>query len=198
MSSRLSPALAEFAEGRWPDEWNAATRRRHPRELDLPQLDTVDLDPRDVDPRYLDPRGLDPRSMEPPLHPNELDQLERKPRNGLGRWVPVALVRFIAIFFIGVGATMAWQTYAGATGRTVSGLLSGIGLGFLAPPLAAPAAATEYPADQLAALSRSLATVRESVDKLAADIAKLQAAKQDPQVRTSALPTPGRKPAQRQ
>src|SRR5262249_27240242 len=83
MSSRLSPALAEFSEGRWPDERGMDPRQRHPREFNLRDLNRLNLDPRDLDP-------LDPRSMEPPLHPRELD---RGP-SSVSRWVPVAFVRF--------------------------------------------------------------------------------------------------------
>jgi hypothetical protein len=188
MSKRLSPALAEFAEGRWPDEWEGDQRWR-PREQDLPQLDAVDLDPRD-----LDPRSLDPRSMEPPPHPSEIGQFDRaQGESGLRRWVPLGFLRFTAIFFVGVGATLAWQAYTDPAGRTSAGL-GWMGLGRMATP-AAPAAAPDHSADQLAALSRSLVTVRESVDRLAADLSKLQAAKQDaPVTTTSGAAAPASRP----
>jgi len=50
------------------------------------------------------------------------------------------------------------------------------------PPVAqtaAPAGSASASPDLLAAISRGLAAVRQSLDKLAADISKLQAAKQD-------------------
>jgi hypothetical protein len=150
MNSRLSPALAEFSEGRWANE----------------------------------------RGMEPP--PRELD---RGPWP-VSRWVPVAFVRFMILFFIGVVTTLAWQSYGNAARRMVARLTPG--LGWLAPPgaPAAPSAsgsrepgpAAGASPDQLAALSRSLAAVRQSVDRLAADVAKLQAAKQVPPARTSGPP----------
>jgi hypothetical protein len=201
MSSRLSPALADFAEGRWPEEPEMSQRRRYPRELHLPQLDSREPDSGDLEPRDMPYRDdLDPRSMEPPLHPSEVGRFERRHwRASLHRWVPVGLVRFMVIFFIGVGTTLAWQSYADVTGRMVSGALSRIGLGWMAPPApaipAAPLAAHDLP--DLAALSRSLATVRESVDRLAADLAKLQTAKQDPPARTTLGPPASvRRPAQ--
>jgi hypothetical protein len=190
MSSRLSPARGEFSEGRWPDERGRDPRQLHPRELSL-------RDP------------LDPRSMEPPPHPSELDR--ESVSWSVSRWVPVAFVRFMIFFFIGVATTVAWQSYGNAARRMVAHLTPG--LGWLAPPAAPAASGSHQPGptagaspDQLAALSRSLAAVRQSVDRLAADVAKMQAAKQDPPARASGPPTAapppvavsaqGRKPAQ--
>jgi hypothetical protein len=166
---------------------------------------------RDLDPRDRDPRDLDPRSMEPPPHPSERDRFESESWS-VSRWVPVAFVRFTIFFFIGVATTLAWQSYGNAARRMVAHLTPG--LGWLAPPAAPAASASGLhepgPAagaspDQLAAVSRSLAAVRQSVDRLATDVAKMQAAKQDPPARTSgppaAAPPPvavsaqGRKPA---
>jgi hypothetical protein len=150
--------------------------------------------------------GLDSRDLEPPLHPSELDRYEKEP-SSVSRWVPVAFVRFIFIFFIGVATTLAWQSYGNAARRMVAQLNPR--LGWLAPPAAPttpstlgqhePGLASVSP-DQLAAISRGLAAVRQSVDKLAADVTKLQAAKQEPPGRTSApavaVSTQGRKPGQ--
>jgi hypothetical protein len=114
-----------------------------------------------------------PRS-EPPLHPSE--------RSSVSRWVPVAFVRFLIIFFIGVAATLAWQSsYGNAARRTVARLTPR--LGWLAPAAPStsgshePGAAAAVSPDQLAALSRSLAAVRQSVDRLQADVTKLQGRK---------------------
>jgi hypothetical protein len=188
MSFRLSPALAEFSEGRWPDERGMDRRQLQSRELNLRDLNLRDQDPRDLEPS-------DPRSMEPPLHPSELDRLKSESWS-VSRWVPVAFVRFMIFFLIGVATTLAWKSYGDPARRMVAHLTPG--LGWLAPP-AAPAApsasrlhepgpAAGASPDQLAAVSRSLAAVRQSVDRLAADVAKLQAAKQDPPVRTSGPP----------
>src|SRR5262245_13866425 len=129
MSSRLSPALHEFAEGRWPD-----------------------------------------KRLEPPLHPSEREQYAKefdqfeKARWSPGRRVAAGLFRFLIIFGIGVAATLVWQTYGNTGRRMVAGLFPE--LGWLAPP-AMPSAATSVGAspDQLTALSRSLAGVRQSVDR---------------------------------
>jgi hypothetical protein len=86
-------------------------------------------------------------------------------------------------FFIGVGTTVAWQSYGNAAKRMVAGLHPV--LAWLTPPAPittaiAPGPAVSPSPDQLAVISRGLAGVRQSVDRLAADVAKLQAAaKQD-------------------
>jgi len=132
-------------------------------------------------------------SNEPPLHPSELNLITRA-RLWLRKLVPFAFVRFLMIFFTGVVATLSWQAYGSAARETIAGWSPH--LSWLAPP-AAPAGASP---DQLVAISRGLAVVRQSVDKLAADITKLQAAAQGAPDRTSAPPpspagVPARKPA---
>src|SRR5215831_14361035 len=126
---------------------------------------------------------------EPPLHPSELN-LIRRVRSWLGKLVPFAFVRFLMIFFVGVTATLAWQSYGGATREAIARWSPR--LAWLVPP-AAPA-----PPDQIVAISRDLAVVRQSVDKLAADFTKLQVPQQGAD-RTSASPpsaaaVPARKP----
>jgi hypothetical protein len=56
-------------------------------------------------------------ASEPPLHPSELSWIKRA-RLRLGKVIPFAFARFLVIFFIGVAATLAWQSY-GATAREV-------------------------------------------------------------------------------
>ena len=120
----------------------------------------------------------------PPLHPSELNQISKV--------VPFAFARFLMIFFIGVAATLAWQSYGGAARETIASWSPHFG--WLAPP-AAPVGASS---DQLVAISRGLAVVRQSVDKLAADITKLQAIQQGALERTSApLPSPAGVPARK-
>jgi hypothetical protein len=131
-------------------------------------------------------------SSEPPLHPSELSWIKRA-RLRLGKLIPFAFVRFLVIFFIGVAATLAWQSY-GATAREVMASWSPH-LAWLSPP---PAPASTSP-EQLVAMSRGLASMRQDVDKLAADITKLQAIQQGAVDRTSSSPpspaaVPVRKP----
>jgi hypothetical protein len=113
--------------------------------------------------------------MEPPLHPSEVNRFEHaRQLAGIGRWFPVALVRFMAVFFIGVAATLAWQSYGNAARRMFSGVAPGLGW-LVPPPAPAGPAAADFP-DQLAAISHSVAAIRDSVDRLTADVAKLRAA----------------------
>jgi len=131
---------------------------------------------------------------EPPLHPSELNLITRS-RLWLGKLVPFAFVRFLMIFFTGVVATLSWQAYGSAARETIASWSPH--LSWLAPP-AAPAGASP---DQLVAISRGLAVVRQSVDKLAADITKLQAIQQGVLDRTSSpsspLPSPAVVPARK-
>src|SRR5215470_8159927 len=106
-------------------------------------------------------------SNEPPPHPSELNMVTRA-RFRLAKFVPFAFARFLMIFFIGVAATLAWESHGDAARERIVSWSPH--LGWLAPP-AAPASASP---DQLVTISRGLAAVRQSIDKLAADITKLQ------------------------
>ena len=99
-----------------------------------------------------------------------------------------SFVRFLIFAFIGVTATLVWQSHGG-TAREAMARWSPH-LAWLAPP--------EGP-EQIVAISRDLAVVRQSVDKLASDITKLQAPQHGAD-RTSASPpsaagVPLRKPS---
>lgn len=103
---------------------------------------------------------------EPPLHPTELNLITRV-WSWLGKLDPLAFARYLTAFFIGVAATLAWQSYRDAPKEEMI--------------VAAPA---------------SLDSVRQSVDKLAAEIAKLQVAERDILDRIStALSHPAANPA---
>ncbi len=115
---------------------------------------------------------MNPGPYEPPLHPSELTRTKRTR----------SFVRFMMYFFIGVATTLAWQSYGGPARETIA-RWSPSRLAWLAPP-AAPTGP-----DQIVAISRDLAVVRQSVDKLAADITKLQAPQQVTD-RTAASPPP--------
>jgi hypothetical protein len=130
-------------------------------------------------------------ASEPPLHPSELNLLTRA-RLRLVKLIPFAFVRVLMIFFIGVAATLAWQSYGGAAREMIASWSPH--LGWLAPP---PAPASPSP-EQLVAMSRGLAVIRQNVDKLAADITRLQATQQGVPDRTSASPpSPAVAPARR-
>ena len=136
----------------------------------------------------------------PPPHPSELNQV-RSARSSLRKLASLAITRVLIAFGIGVAVTLAWQSY-GDAGREMIARLSPH-LAWLAPQAAQTTSAASAGAspdlNQLKAMSRDLAAVRQSVDKLAAEITKLQAIKQGIPDRTSAPPpaavgAPGRKP----
>ena len=128
-------------------------------------------------------------------------------RPSLGRRASRALARFLIIFSIGGGATLAWQSYGDAARAMLAN--SSQQLGWLAPvtaPLAqttpdvvAPPARETTASPDLQQFAASLASVRQSVDQLAAqlaagqrqvadDIAKLQADEQKILRKLSAAP----------
>jgi len=131
-------------------------------------------------------------SNEPPLHTNE-PRLITRARRSLGKAVPPAFTGYLLAIFIGVAATLAWQSYSGAARQTIAGWFPQFG--WLASPVAptAPAASAGASPDSLRATSLALAAVRQSVDKLATELNKLQA--QGTPDRTSASPQP--RPASR-
>jgi hypothetical protein len=136
---------------------------------------------------------------DPPLHPTELDLIERMRSSRVKRAL-LALAGSLIAFSIGVAATLAWQSH----GDAVRGMIANLSpqLAWLAPQAApvadaAPAASASASPDQLTAISRSLAAVRQSVDKLAVDLTKLQATKVDtvsPDIRVSRTSPPPASP----
>jgi len=147
--------------------------------------------------------ATEPSLDTPPLHPSELDQISNM-RTLLSKRASLAIARFLIVFCIGVGTTLAWQSYGDAARQMIAS--SSSRLGWLAPPagpvaqaaLAASAGAS-FDLNQLKAMSRDLAVMRQSVDKLTAEIAKLQVTKQGTLDRASVPPpatvgTAGRKP----
>src|SRR5215813_3744315 len=94
----------------------------------------------------------------------------------------MTFVRFTMFVFIGASGALAWQSYGGAAREKVA-----IWSPYLASWVPPAAPAGDSP-EQIVAISRDLAVVRQSVDKLAADITKLQAPQQGAVARTSATP----------
>jgi hypothetical protein len=87
----------------------------------------------------------------------------------LGKVVSSAFARYLIAFFIGVTATLAWQSYGGAARKAIAGWSPH--LGWLAPA-AAPADTSR---ERLKATSLALVAARQSLDKLASELSKLQA-----------------------
>ena len=96
-------------------------------------------------------------------------KLMARARAWLGKLVSFTFARFLMIFFIGFAAGIAWHSYGGAARKAIAGWSPH--LGWLAPA----AAPVGTPPERLKATSLALAAVRQSVDKLANEISKLEA-----------------------
>jgi hypothetical protein len=87
----------------------------------------------------------------------------------LGKLVSFAFARYLMMVFIGVAATLAWQSYSGAARKAIASW---------SPHLAwvAPTAARGGPSpEQIKATSVALAAARQSIDKLSSELRKLTA-----------------------
>jgi len=87
----------------------------------------------------------------------------------LGKLFSFAVARVLLIFFIGFAAGLAWQSYGGAARKAIGGWSPR--LGWLVPATT-PAGAS---AERLKAMSLALAAARQDLDKLAAEIRRVQA-----------------------
>lgn len=96
-------------------------------------------------------------------------------RRSLWKRIPLAVARFLITFGVGVGATLAWQSYGDTARETMANMSPQ--LGWLAPqaalvsesvadPVASAASSPDQP--QLNAVSVDLDAVRQSVDKIVA------------------------------
>lgn len=114
-------------------------------------------------------------------------------RSWLTTLVPLAFVRFLMIFLIGVVATLAWQSYDRAAREAAARWLAPGAVAPFAPPQFADSSS-----DDLLAMSRSLTALRDGVDKLTSAITKLGAAKQGtPDGASAHLPSPTEAPVQK-
>jgi hypothetical protein len=86
----------------------------------------------------------------------------------LGKLVSFAFARVLLIFVIGFAAGIIWQSYGGVIKKAIAGWSPH--LAWVAP---APASSSGS-AERLKATSLALASVRQSVDKLASEISKLE------------------------
>ena len=87
----------------------------------------------------------------------------------LGKLFSFAVARVLLIFFIGFAAGLAWQSHGGAARQAIAGWSPR--LGWLAPATTAAGASAE----RLKAMSLALAAARQDLDKLAAEIRRVQA-----------------------
>jgi hypothetical protein len=90
-------------------------------------------------------------------------------RSWLGHLVSFVFARVLVIFVVGFAAGMAWQSYGGGVRKAFAGWSPR--LAWVAP---ASAPVSSGSAERLKATSLALTAVRQSVDKLSAEISKLQ------------------------
>jgi hypothetical protein len=83
----------------------------------------------------------------------------------------------LTIFVVGFAAGIAWQSYGGGIRKAIAGWSPHLAW---VTPAAAPAGAS---AERVKATSLALAAVRQSIDKLSAEINKLQPEDSAPQRR---------------
>jgi hypothetical protein len=88
---------------------------------------------------------------------------------GRGKLLSFAFARVLMIFVIGFAAGIAWQSYGGATRKAIASWSPH--LSWLAPA-AVPGGASP---ERLKATTLALAAARQSLDKLANEISKLDA-----------------------
>ena len=115
-------------------------------------------------------------SNKPPRRRTGLNLMTRL-RAGLGKLAPFTFARhllaftftrYLLVFFVGVAATLAWQSFSGGARKTIAGW---------SPRLAwlAPAAVPHgISPDRIKATSLALAQVHQSVNKLATEIDKME------------------------
>ena len=94
--------------------------------------------------------------------------LVTKARLSLGRLVSLAFSRALIFFVVGFAAGIAWQSYGNDVRKTVAGWSPR--LAWVAP--AATSAGTSR--ERLRATSSALTAVRQSLDKLATEVDRLQ------------------------
>jgi hypothetical protein len=109
--------------------------------------------------------------------PATIRNLITRIRLWLGKLFSLAFVRVLMIFLLGFAASIAWQSYGGGVRKAIAGWSPH--LAWVAP---APTSSSGS-AERLKATSLALASVRQSVDKLAGEIGKLQPEDAAPQRR---------------
>ena len=113
-------------------------------------------------------KGHNERSNKPSLR-TFVPNLIARVRLWLGKLVSSAFVRVLMIFIVGFAAGIAWQSYGGAARKAIAGWSPH--LGWLAPAATAGGTSPE----RLKATTVALAAARQSLDKLANEISKLEA-----------------------
>jgi hypothetical protein len=99
-----------------------------------------------------------------------IGSLVTKARLSLGKLVSFVFSRVLIIFLVGFAAGIAWQSYGGNVRKAVAGWSPR--LAWVAPAATPASAGTSR--ERLKATSVALTAVRQSLDKLATEVDKLQ------------------------
>jgi len=113
-------------------------------------------------------RAASAPSTEPPRG-STARTLVMSARSWLGELVGLPVVRVLIIFVVGFAAGIAWQSYGVAARQAIAGWSPH--LAWLAPATAPG----NISAERLKAMSRDLASARQSLDRLSTEISKVQA-----------------------
>jgi hypothetical protein len=152
--------------------------------------------PRDLDARSDERIGE--RPMKPSISSPRPSNRVARVRPSIGRRIFRTLTRFSIAVLIGVGATLAWQSYGDAAKETAVARAPSLAWLLYVSTTKSPAVATTSPgpAQQLEPLASNLDVVRRSVEQLAAkqeqmaqNIATLQAVEEDIRQKLSSPPS---------
>jgi hypothetical protein len=126
---------------------------------------------------------------DPPLRSSKL-KLVTYARSWLDKLFRFAFIRYLIAFFIGIAATLGWQSYSGGARQAIASWSPH--LGWLAPA----GSHTGNSAERIKATTVAFAAVRQSVDKLATELSKLQA-QGTPDTPSAPPPSRSRRPGSR-
>jgi hypothetical protein len=162
---------------------------------------SADQSARDLDARSEQSIGARPMrsSIRSPRPSGFRDDRVASGRSSIGRRIFGTLTRFFIVVLIGVGATLAWQSYADEAKQMLLARAPTLGWLLSVSVTKSPAATTNSPdlMQQLAPLASSLDVVRRNLELLAArqeqmsqNMAALQAVEQDLKEKLSFPPQP--------
>jgi hypothetical protein len=162
---------------------------------------SADQSARDLDPRSEQSIGPRPvrSSIRSPRPSGFRDDQVASARPPIGRRIFGTLARFFIVVLIGVGATLAWQSYGDEAKQMLLARAPTLGWLLSVSVTKSPVATTNSPdlVQQLAPLASNLDVVRRNLELLAArqeqmsqNMAALQAAEQDIKEKLSFPPQP--------
>jgi hypothetical protein len=168
---------------------------------------SADQSARDLDARSEQSIGPRPvrSSIRSPRPSGFRDDQVASRRSSVGRRIFGTLARFFIVVLIGVGATLAWQSYGDEAKQILLARAPTLGWLLSVSVTKSPAATTNSPdlVQQLAPLASNLDVVRRNLELLAArqeqmsqNMAALQAAEQDIKEKLSFPPQPPPAPPQ--